>query len=172
MIYCITIQSPNYILSSLCHCCNFFNLQYYTVTKSHFTYYITVTTTRDLRKSCSSWCHGVSSSAVSDSTTVSNPFLSITFLFFRDDFSIGLGILAMPLGLPRLFGAANGGQYLNGFFVCCSSGKEFISVSMSKYSIPEVTGYCSRQHSVIHQYGMQLYMVRSVILDDFTTAIM
>ena len=109
---------------------------------------------------------------VIDSATVSNPLLSITFLFFRADFSIGLGILAMPLGLPRLFGAANGGQYLNELFVCCSSGKVFISVSMSKYSIPESTGYCSCQQSVIHQYGMQLYMVRSVILVDFTTAIM
>ena len=171
MIFWIVIQSPNYISLSFCQCCIISSLQYYTVTKSHFTYYITVTTTRDYANHAH---HGASSSAVFDSTTVSNPcFLSITFLFFRDDFSIGLGILAMSLGLPRFFGAAYGGQYLYGLFFCCSLGKVFVSVSMSKYSIPESSGYCSRQQSVIHQYGMQLDMVRStsqlLSCDDMAT---
>ena len=162
------------MLLIFCRCCIINNVQYYTVTKTHFSYYITVTTTRDL---CTYDAHhgassSASSSAVNDSTTLSNPFFSTTFLFFRDEFSIGLGILARPLGLPRLFGAAYGGQYLYGLFVCCSAGKVFVSVSMSKYSILESTVYCSRQQSVIHQYGMQLVMFRSVILLDFTTAIM
>ena len=96
------------MLLIFCRCCIINNVQYYTVTKTHFSYYITVTTTRDL---CTYNAHhgassSASSSAVNDSTTLSNPFFSTTFLFFRDEFSIGLGILARPLGLPRLFGAA------------------------------------------------------------------
>ncbi len=94
------------------------------------------------------------------SSTMASRVLPVLFLFFFS--SRGLFMCLLLFVHPAFLGAAYGRQYL----IAASSGVN-LNVSISKWQVSFVsTGYWLRQHSVVHQTGMEFAAVNSLSAMD------